>query len=273
MEEQKIKLTNNNLKNPTKTNKRIKILLIIFSAILFILLMIFIYYRTHIDISRKYEKNFDYNLESDIIEEYNIDDFFNFDTVQDPNTLFISIPKKYIYQKIIKLDNINNELNDNYKLKIKRIGLISDENDENFINLLLDCNYNNIINVFVLGELEYEITEQNGLNVYLNSINIGKNLPKSIVDKYLPSINKQLIYEVKSENVQILNSQILQLDKINSVDFNNENLDIEFNIYDNVRQIIINTYGEDENKIQFLAKSLIPNIIETFKINLNKLKS
>lgn len=264
--------TKNN-KTSHNMNKGLKFLLIFFSLIIFIIFMIFIYYRTHIDISRKYKKYFDYNLESNIVDEYNIDNFFTLNGNEDNKILNISIPKNYIYQNVIDLDAINNDINKNYDVKIKKIGLISNENNENLINLYLECSYHNIVDVFLLSELEYEFTEQNGLNIYLNSIDIGKNLPKSIIDKYLPKINKQLIYEIKAEDVQLLNSQLLQLDKINSVDFNNESLNIEFNIYDNVRQIIVNTYGENENKIQFLIKSLIPNIVETFKLNLKKIKS
>lgn len=256
----------------SNTNNRIKlskILIIILIVIISICIAIFSYYKLNIDISNKYEQYFDYDLRQEYDGSYKIEDFIGYDKEKDPNTLFISIPKSYIYKNIVKIDELNVLYNNDYDLNINRIGTVLDKNNSNLINYYIDCTYKEFINTLIYGDIRYEINDNNELFIYFETINIGNNLPKKLYDKYLPIHDGDLIYKLNSDNYDLLSNDIFKLKLISNLDINKDNLTFNYDIVTNVKELFKDTFNLDSKFANSIIESLIPIVINNLIDSIN----
>lgn len=239
----------------------LKVILFLLILFLSICIAILIFYKTNIDISSKNSDKFDLNINNSNEIQYNVNDFFDFNTENSPNTLFIDIPKQYLYTNILKIEDLNNELNNNYGITIDKVGLFSNKIDKNNIDFYLNLVYKKYINVYIHGSLNLKVAN-NQLTLKLNDINIGK-LSDEIVDKVLPIHENIVLYEINSNNNYLLKNNIIYLENLEEIDFNQNNLHIEFDILNNIKRYM----NEQLNMDLSSNNSILYNDLISFIVN------
>lgn len=262
--EQQFTESNYTVNEPSnKKNGFFKTLLIIIGAITCVLLLVFGLYKLLVDTSNKHLDNFDYNLNEELteIKEYTYLDFVSYDSKNDPNTLSISIPKVYTYEKIIDIRSLAKDFDDNYELHINRIGYKTNENEKNIIDFYADVTYKTYINAYVHGQMEIVFTDDNGLQLVLKDIYIGDNLPEFIYRSFLPIKSQDIIYELKADEFEFLKEKLLDLKLISDIKIDSENINFKFDVMSNVNIIIKYIFGDDAAIVEEFVKELFPEIL------------
>ena len=252
------------IKNVSK-NRIFKIVLYVLLAIILIFALFCLFYKTTINVSDKNIDKFDYVVNDNAVD-FNTDylEFIKYDSNKNKCTLHITVPKQYIYDKLIKLNEFNKEFNDKYDININRIGFTCDENKPNIIDYSADLSYKNIINAYIHGSIEYKFTNNNGICFYMNSMKIGKNIPEFLYKSFLPFKNGDLIYEVKSDDYDLLKNNVLVLNLIKNIRTDNDNLYFDFDYMSNLKYITKYVFGDDydTSKIDSSLQKTIPILFE-----------
>lgn len=250
-------------KPKNKKNAILKALLTILIIIALLCLGIFGLYKSTIDISAQNLDKFDYNL-SDIEDnkEYNYLDFISYDSENNPDSLLISVPKSFIYDKVLKIHELNDDFNKNYEININRIGFVSNYSEQNTLDYYMDITYKNIINAYVSGTMEYIFTEDNGIKLVMKNMVIGDGLPKFIYESFLPYKTGDVIYEVKSKDYELLENNVLLLDAIKNIKVTKQDLNFEFDYISNLKSITNYVLGEDSKTVDDTIKELMPIILD-----------
>ena len=255
--------TNNKSSILSKKVSKIVFTVIITLALLCIIL--FTIYKSTIDISTKNIDKFDRDLSVDTIEiKTDFLDYINYDSKKDKSTLHISIPKEYLYQKIIKIDEFNKELNDKYGLNINKFGFLNNAKETNTIDFYADVTYKEFLNAYITGSIEYKITENNGIDLYLKKIVIGDGLPMFLYQAFLPIKPGDLIYQIDPNEYELLKDNILKLDLIKNVKIDSNSLNFDFDYMSNLKAITKYVFGDDydTSKIDISLENTIPVVLE-----------
>lgn len=250
-------------KKDKKLSKIVKILLIVLLTISLICIAIFALYKATVDVADKNVDKFDYVLsENHDVDSLNYKDFIKYDSEVSPNTLSIDISKDYFYKNIIKIDEINAKLTENYNLILNKIGIVSDISSSNTLDFYADCINKNGLNMYITGSLEYSYTENNGIQVYMKKIVIGDGLPMFIYKAFLPINENELIFELEANEYQFLKNGILKLESISNIKFTKTDVKFDFNYMDSVNEIIKYIFGNNSSFISQQAENLMPIILE-----------
>ena len=255
--------TNNKSSILSKKVSKIVFTVIITLALLYVIL--FTIYKSTIDISTRNIDKFDRDLSVDTIEiKTDFLDYINYDSKKDKSTLHISIPKEYLYQEIIKIDEFNNELNDKYGLNINKFGFLNNAKEINTIDFYVDVTYKGFLNAYITGSIEYKITENNGIDLYLKKIVIGDGLPMFLYQAFLPIKPGDLIYQIDPNEYELLKDNILKLDLIRNVKIDSNSLNFDFDYMSNLKSITKYVFGDDydTSKIDISLENTIPVVLE-----------
>lgn len=255
--------TNNKSSILSKKVSKIVFTVIITLALLYVIL--FTIYKSTIDISTRNIDKFDRDLSVDTIEiKTDFLDYINYDSKKDKSTLHISIPKEYLYQEIIKIDEFNNELNDKYGLNINKFGFLNNAKETNTIDFYADVTYKEFLNAYITGSIEYKITENNGIDLYLKKIVIGDGLPMFLYQAFLPIKPGDLIYQIDPNEYELLKDNILKLDLIRNVKIDSNSLNFDFDYMSNLKSITKYVFGDDydTSKIDISLENTIPVVLE-----------
>lgn len=249
-------IQNNKKKMPTF----IKAILIILAIIVSLSLIIVLLYKTKIGVADKYEECYDYDFNKQVIvNNHSIKDFLSYDSKTDEDNIYVDIDKTYFYKNILKIDDINNKLSNDYNLKINKIGTTGNGNNVDFY---IDVDYKDSIKTFVSGTIEYRFTNENNIELYLTDLNIGDNIPKSIYSKFIPFNNGDLIYTLNKNKYEVLNNDLLRLDLIKDIKINKENITFKYNYVDNTDNIISYIFDSDTENIIRVIKPIMPMVLE-----------
>lgn len=241
----------------------IKLILIVTGIIAVLLLAVFGIYKTTVDISAQHEDKFDYDLSQEVvIKEYDYLDFIKYDSKEDEDNLFITIPKEYIYNNIIKIHDFADSLNNDYELKLNKFGFLSNIVEENSFDFFADTTYKNLINAYITGTLQYKVTDDNGIEVYLTNIVVGDGFPSVFYKEFLPIKQGDLVYKLNSSDYELLKTNTLKLNAINNVNADKDNLKFEFNYMSNLKEISTYILGEDAKDLQEPLQQMMPIILE-----------
>lgn len=252
-----------NIETNKQRNSKYKTIIEIFAILLLIIISLVTIYKTKIDISDKFTDRFDYDFsEINIVDNDNFLQNISYDMKNSPNTLSISIPKLFIYGKLLKINELRNNTLDRYDVEMKRIGFISNTKNSNYFDYSIDCTYKKIFDFYLNGSIEYQITDDNGIELILRSMNIGK-LPNFLYSSKLPYHVNDTIYEIKSENYILLKEKVLRLDLVTNIEANKESIDFDYNFIDNVDYIIEKIFGDSDIRIYETFKEYMPFILNS----------
>lgn len=266
MENNNEQVLNNDIKVVKK--RKIKPIILVIAILFIIILSILLIYKTTIDISDKYSDKFDYDFSEITINDDNYLKFLSYDKDNDPNTLFIDIPKLFFYDKVFDINEFKNEVFDKYNTKMNRIGFISNENVDNYIDYSIDCVYKDKIKFYLNGSIEYQMTEDNGFKLILRSMNIGK-LPNFLYSNMLPYSIGDTIFEVKSIDYDLLREKVLLLSLINNIKADKNSVSFEYNYIENMDYIVYKIFGNTDIYLYDVLKEYMPTIMDSI-INGNK---
>lgn len=254
------KFTDSNATTNKPKSKFLKTVLIIVGVIAALLLLVFGIYKGFVDVANKNSDKFDYNLNEELteIKKYNL----SYDSKKDPNTLLISIPKVYAYEKIIDIRALAKDFDDKYELHINRIGFNSNENEANVIDFYADVTYKKYLNTFVSGQMDVLFTDENGLKFVLKHINIGKNIPESLYKSLLPIKSGDIIYEIDPNKFEFLKDKLLDLKLISNISIDKENICFDFDVMSNVDIIVKYIFGDDAVALEEIVHEIFPAILD-----------
>ena len=250
----------------TSTNKKIhiiRILLTIITIIAFVLVSIFFIYQKTVNISNEHVEKFDYNLlENSHSNTFTYKDFIRYNSEEDPSTLFISIPNDYLYRNIIKIDNVTSDLLDNYRAKLNRIGLLTNQLQRDLIDFYADITVSDTFNIYLNGNFKYEITNDNSINLYINSISIGDGLPKFISDAILPIHDGDLVLTIRSNDYEFLKNDTLILNSIENTVKDKNGLTFRYDYSENLENIIKYIFKDKSDSVYTIVEPIMPMILE-----------
>ena len=255
----------------TKKSKIITIILVLISILLFISFIIYAIYKSTVDISTKNDDKFDYVLAKEYDNsEYNYLDFLSYDLNKTKDLINIKIPKTYLYENIIDIKSLTKQLEDNYNLKITRIGALSNLINNNYIDFYLDGLYSNNFKLYITGVLEYKVTNNNGLQVLIKEINIGDGLPSFIYKGFIPLKQGDILYEIDPNKYSFLKDYILDLNLIKNVKMRKNYLMFDFDYMSNIENITKYIFKDEKIILNDALKSIMPVIIDTMLNNENQ---
>lgn len=255
----------------TKKSKIITIILVLISILLFISFIIYAIYKSTVDISTKNDDKFDYVLAKEYDNsEYNYLDFLSYDLNKTKDLINIKIPKTYLYENIIDIKSLTKQLEDNYNLKITRIGALSNLINNNYIDFYLDGLYSNNFKLYITGVLEYKVTNNNGLQVLIKEINIGDGLPSFIYKGFIPLKQGDILYEIDPNKYSFLKDYILDLNLIKNVKMRKNYLMFDFDYMSNIENITKYIFKDEKITLNDALKSIMPVIIDTMLNNENQ---
>lgn len=241
----------------------IKVLLIVVGVIAILFLALFAIYKSTVDISSKYEDKFDYDLSAEVIKtEYDLLDFVRYNSKENEDNLFITVPKNIIYDDVIKIHEFADDLYKESEVKLNKFGFISNVLEENSFDFFADVTYKKHINAYVTGNIQYKITDDNGIEMYLTKIVIGDGFPSVFYKAILRIKAGDLIYKLDSKEYELLKDNVLKLSSINNVKVDKENLKFEFNYMSNLEEISVYLLGEDAKAIQAPLQKMMPIMLE-----------
>lgn len=253
----------NNSQPKKKKFSIIKVLLIVVGVIAILFLALFAIYKSTVDISSKHEDKFDYDLSAEVIKtEYDLLDFVRYNSKENEDNLFITVPKNIIYDDVIKIHEFADDLYKESEVKLNKFGFISNVLEENSFDFFADVTYKKYINAYVTGNIQYKITDDNGIEMYLTKIVIGDGFPSVFYKAILPIKAGDLIYKLDSKEYEILKDNVLKLSSINNVKVDKENLKFEFNYMSNLEEISVYLLGEDAKAIQAPLQKMMPIMLE-----------
>lgn len=253
----------NNSQPKKKKFSIIKVLLIVVGVIAILLLALFAIYKSTVDISSKHEDKFDYNLSAEVIKtEYDLLDFVRYNSKENEDNLFITVPKNIIYDDVIKIHEFADDLYKESEVKLNKFGFISNVLEENNFDFFADITYKKYINAYVTGNIQYKITDDNGIEMYLTKIVIGDGFPSVFYKAILPIKAGDLIYKLNSKEYELLKDNVLKLSSINNVKVDKESLKFEFNYMSNLEEISVYLLGEDAKAIQAPLQKMMPIMLE-----------
>ena len=256
-------MLSNNSKPKKKKLSIIKVLLIVVGVIAILFLALFAIYKSTVDISSKHEDKFDYDLSAEVIKtEYDLLDFVRYNSKENEDNLFITVPKTIIYDDVIKIHEFADDLYKESEVKLNKFGFISNVLEENNFDFFADVTYKKYINAYVTGNIQYKITDDNGIEMYLTKIVIGDGFPSVFYKAILPIKAGDLIYKLDSKEYEILKDNVLKLSSINNVKVDKENLKFEFNYMSNLEEISVYLLGEDAKAIQAPLQKMMPIMLE-----------
>lgn len=253
----------NNSQPKKKKFSIIKVLLIVVGVIAILFLALFAIYKSTVDISSKHEDKFDYDLSTEVIKtEYDLLDFVRYNSKENEDNLFITVPKNIIYDDVIKIHEFADDLYKEFEVKLNKFGFISNILEENSFDFFADVTYKKYINAYVTGNIQYKITDDNGIEMYLTKIVIGDGFPSVFYKAILPIKGGDLIYKLDSKEYEILKDNVLKLSSINNIKVDKENLKFEFNYMSNLEEISVYLLGEDAKAIQAPLQKIMPIMLE-----------
>lgn len=256
-------MLSNNSQPKKKKLSIIKVILIVVGVIDILFLALFAIYKSTVDISSKHEDKFDYDLSAEVIKtEYDLLDFVRYNSKENEDNLFITVPKNIIYDDVIKIHEFADDLYKESEVKLNKFGFISNVLEENSFDFFADVTYKKYINAYVTGNIQYKITDDNGIEIYLTKIVIGDGFPSVFYKAILPIEAGDLIYKLDSKEYEILKDNVLKLSSIDNVKVDKENLKFEFNYMSNLEEISVYLLGEDVKAIQAPLQKMMPIMLE-----------
>ena len=253
----------NNVKKPSFLKKLLKALLIVLGILAVLCLILFGLYKTTVDVSEKNSANFDYDFSKIIVKkDYSYVDFLTYDSKNNKGTLFVDIPKNYIYDTIVDVHDVNAKLNEKYAVKINRFGTKSSQNNENSIDFCADLTYKEKINAYVSGTLRYEITDDNGVNLYLDKLVLGDGLPSFLYKGFIPIKDGDQVYRLDPTRFDFLKEKILDLSMIKNINVDDKSLKFEFDFMSNLKNIANYVFGGELKIINDSLENIVPPVMD-----------
>ena len=256
----------NNEEIPSSERKKmpiwLKIIIIVLIVVLFLIVAIFGLYKSTVDVSDKFSDKFDYILsDKHEIKEYSYLDFVSYDSNND-NYLSIEVPKDYIYDKLVNIQNINADLKDKYEISLNRIGVLSNLIEKNCVDFYVDVTYKNKINALVTGTIEYKFTNDNGIQLFLKKLVIGDGLPMFLYKNFIPFKDGDMIYELKSDNYDCLREKILLLSCIEKINIGTKSVKFNYNYMSNLKAISEYIFDDEAKNINDSLEILMPIVLD-----------
>ena len=258
-------------KNNSKRPLILKILIAILSVVLIIVLIASSYYKAAINVADKHIDEYDYTTGEAIpTPDYKLDELAHYDSSKSKN-LFITLPKLLVYNEFLKFEDLNKSLIENHNVCINKIGYVSDPNDASKIIVSIDGTYKwkKDMNAYCNMFIKYEFTEDNGFKLIFNDLTLGDNVPKFLYSKYIPYKQGDVLYELKSEDVELLKDETIKLSNVLNVNITKENVELEADLLATIKDFITNSFGiEDGEELNQIVEELTPIIMDiVFGVN------
>lgn len=241
-----------------------KVLITILIVILVLIAAVFGLYKATIDVADKNSSKFDYDfsLPVNIDENIKFTDFITYDSKVDPNTLFIDIPKDYVYNVIYRIQDIAGNINKETGIKLNRLGTVSNAQNPNLIDFYADITYKDTINSYVNGSVRYEITENNGVNIYIDKFVIGDGFPMFIYKAFLPFKDGDLLSTIKADDFDLLKNKTLDLSLISNLKLSSNSLKYSYDYMSNIKNIASYIFGDNIKFINSSIEKIVPIVLE-----------
>lgn len=241
-----------------------KVLITILIVLLVLVAAVFGLYKATIDVADKNSSKFDYDFSVPVTidDKVKFTDFITFDSKVDPNTLFIEVPKDYLYNVIYKVQDIANYINNETNIKLNRLGTVSNAQNPNLIDFYADVTYKNLINGYISGSVRYEITENNDINFYIDKFVIGDGFPMFIYKAFLPFKDGDLLNALKAENFDLLKNKTLDLNLISNLKLNSNSLTYSYNYMSNIKNVAKYIFGDNIEALNSSIEKIVPIVLE-----------
>ena len=241
-----------------------KVLITILIVILVLVTAVFGLYKATIDVADKNSSKFDYDfsLPVNIDENIKFTDFITYDSKVDPNTLFIDIPKDYVYNVIYRIQDIAGNINKETGIKLNRLGTVSNAQNPNLIDFYADVTYKDTINSYVNGSVRYEITENNDVNIYIDKFVIGDGFPMFIYKAFLPFKDGDLLSTIKADDFDLLKNKTLDLSLISNLKLSSSSLKYSYDYMSNIKNIASYIFGDNIKFINSSIEKIVPIVLE-----------
>lgn len=262
------------ISDKSKTRKILKILLVVFCVILVLIVTLFGLYKSLVDISSKNESKFDYISTSETNnQEYKLTDFLGYNSKTNPDVLRVKIPKQHFYNRILGINELIQQINNDYDIQIHRLGTVSNATGKDLVDFCADISYKNTINAYISGTIRYEFNSLNGIDIYLEKFVIGDGVPMFLYRDFLPFKDGDMIAEISADNYELLKYKALNLKYVDNVVIDSSNLNFEFKYMENIENIAKYKFGDQADSFTDIMKNVFPIVMEmTFGDNKEEFK-
>lgn len=263
----------NNLLEKPKKSILLKIIVALLIIALVLAIAVLALYKAKVDIADNYAEHFD-DIDAHI-DEYSKQDKDLLNIVSydmDKKTATFTFSKGFVYSNFdvkTHFDNFKNNLN----IVINRFGYDVDPTQK-VINVYADIRYKDFINTLVRGQIEYKISNDH-VDLVLKDYIIGDNLPKSLVDKYVPYKVGELLYTFKTSDIEGLKEIGFDLSYLDNIEYtDNKFVKINANIETIALDLIdgfLDSLGIDESNEFYkqIKDEYIPQFVDSFLGNLD----
>lgn len=243
--------------------KKTKNLLIVLSSIILFFTIIFIIYKSTIDISDSNIDKFNYDLNSSNIKnDYKFIDFLSYNSNIDKNIINIDIPIDYFYNNIIDIENLQQFYIDNYNIKLNKIGLVSNISNNNIIDFYADITYHDLLDAYISGTLTYKFFDNNDIEIYVKDIIVGDGLPSIFYKPFININNADLTYRIKADDYYYLNNNVLNLEHINDIRLKKDSFTFKYNLLNNIDAIGEYIFNDYYSSIKNSINDILPIVLE-----------